>query len=290
MKNLSKPIATILILLIVVASNAVYVISEVERGVALRFGEMIQADIKPGLHVKTPFIDNIRRFDARILTVDAQPASFFTVEKKRLIVDSYAKWRISDVETYYKVTNGSERVAESRLANRINAGLRDQFGTLTLQEVVSGERDALMKNITDSLNNTVLQELGVEIVDVRVKRIDLPPEVSNQVYRRMTAERNKEAQELRSTGKEKAEKIRASADRERTIELANAYRDAEELRGQGDADAARIYAEAYEQDPEFYAFVRSLNAYKSSFSNKGDILLVEPDSDFFKYLNQQKGQ
>ena len=290
MKNLSKPIATILILLIVVASNALYVISEVERGVALRFGEMIQADIKPGLHMKTPFIDNIRRFDARILTVDAQPASFFTVEKKRLIVDSYAKWRISDVETYYKVTNGSERVAESRLANRINAGLRDQFGTLTLQEVVSGERDALMKNITNSLNDTVLQELGVEIVDVRVKRIDLPPEVSNQVYRRMTAERNKEAQELRSTGKEKAEKIRASADRERTIELANAYRDAEELRGQGDADAARIYAEAYEQDPEFYAFVRSLNAYKSSFSNKGDILLVEPDSDFFKYLNQQKGQ
>ena len=290
MKNLSKPIVTILILLFVVASNALYVISEVERGVALRFGEMIHADIKPGLHVKTPFIDNVRRFDARILTVDAQPASFFTVEKKRLIVDSYAKWRISDVETYYKVTNGSERVAESRLANRINAGLRDQFGTLTLQEVVSGERDALMKNITDSLNNTVLQELGVEIVDVRVKRIDLPPEVSNQVYRRMTAERNKEAQELRSTGKEKAEKIRASADRERTIELANAYRDAEELRRQGDADAARIYAEAYEQDPEFYAFVRSLNAYKSSFSNKGDILLVEPDSDFFKYLNQQKGQ
>ena len=290
MKNLSKPIATILLLLIVVASNALYVISEVERGVALRFGEMIQADIKPGLHMKTPFIDNIRRFDARILTVDAQPASFFTVENKRLIVDSYAKWKISDVEIYYKATGGSERTAESRLANRINAGLRDQFGTLTLQEVVSGERDALMQNITDSLNNTVLQELGVEIVDVRVKRIDLPPEVSNQVYRRMTAERNKEAQELRSTGKEKAEKIRASADRERTIELANAYRDAEELRGQGDADAARIYAEAYEQDPEFYAFVRSLNAYKSSFSNKGDILLVEPDSDFFKYLNQQKGQ
>jgi membrane protease subunit HflC len=290
MKNLSKPIATILILLIVVASNALYVISEVERGVALRFGEMIQADIKPGLHMKTPFIDNIRRFDARILTVDAQPASFFTVENKRLIVDSYAKWKISDVEIYYKATGGSERTAESRLANRINAGLRDQFGTLTLQEVVSGERDALMRNITNSLNDTVLQELGVEIVDVRVKRIDLPPEVSNQVYRRMTAERNKEAQELRSTGKEKAEKIRASADRERTIELANAYRDAEELRGQGDADAARIYAEAYEQDPEFYAFVRSLNAYKSSFSNKGDILLVEPDSDFFKYLNQQKGQ
>jgi|TARA_B110000003_G_C16622908_1_gene523814 membrane protease subunit HflC len=287
MKNLTKSIAVILALAFVVASNALYVISEVERGVTLRFGEMIQADIKPGLHLKAPFFDNVRRFDARILTVDAQPASFFTIEKKRLIVDSYAKWRIADVETYYKATGGREGVAENRLANRINAGLRDQFGERTLRDVVSGERDALMKNITDSLNSTVLDELGIEIVDVRVKRIDLPPEVSEQVYRRMTAERNKEAQELRSTGKEEAEKIRASADRERTIEIANAYRDAEELRGQGDADAARIYAEAYEQDPEFYAFMRSLNAYKSSFSNKGDILLVEPDSDFFKYLNQK---
>jgi len=290
MKNLSKPIFTILILLFVVASNAVYVISEVERGVALRFGEMIEADIRPGIHIKVPFVDDVRRFDARILTVDAQPASFFTIEKKRLIVDSYAKWKIADVEIYYKATGGVERVAENRLAKRVNDGLRNQFGTRTLHEVVSGERDMLMKNITRSLNSTVLDELGIEVVDIRVKRIDLPNEVSSQVFRRMTAERDKEAQELRSTGKEKAEKIRASADRERTIELANAYRDAEELRGQGDADAARIYAEAYEQDPEFYAFVRSLNAYKSSFSNKGDILLVEPDSDFFKYLNQQKGQ
>ncbi len=290
MKNLSKSIAIILILLFVVVSNAVYVISEVERGVTLRFGEMIEADIKPGIHVKVPFVDDVRRFDARILTVDAQPASFFTIEKKRLIVDSYAKWKIADVETYYKATGGVERVAENRLAKRVNDGLRNQFGTRTLHEVVSGERDMLMKNITLSLNSTVLDELGIEVVDIRVKRIDLPQEVSSQVFRRMTAERDKEAQELRSTGKEKAEKIRASADRERTIELANAYRDAEELRGQGDADAARIYAEAYEQDPEFYAFVRSLNAYKSSFSNKGDILLVEPDSDFFKYLNQQKGR
>ncbi|MDG0970400.1 MAG: protease modulator HflC [Porticoccaceae bacterium] len=289
MSNLLKVVVVFLVIL-VGASNTLYVISEIERGVTLRFGEMIEADIKPGLHVKVPFIDDVRRFEARILTVDAQPESFFTVEQKRLIVDSYAKWRISDVETYYKSTGGNERVAENRLAKRVNDGLRNQFGTRTLHEVVSGERDMLMKNITDELNSTVLTSLGIEVVDVRVKRIDLPQEVSDPVFRRMTAERNKEAQELRSTGKEKAEKIRASADRERTIELANAYRDSEELRGEGDAEAARIYAEAYQQDPEFYSFMRSLNAYKSSFSNKGDIMIVEPDSAYFKYLNQSKGK
>lgn len=287
MNNLLKVISFFLLLLVIV-SNTLFVISEVERGVTLRFGEIVEADIKPGLHYKIPLVDDLKRFEARILTVDAQPESFFTVEKKRLIVDSYAKWRIADVETYYKSTGGNQRVAANRLAKRVNDGLRNQFGTRTLYEVVSGERDMLMKNITDELNSSVLDSLGIEVVDVRVKRIDLPSEVSDPVFRRMTAERNKEAQELRSTGKEKAEKIRASADRERTIELANAYRDAEELRGQGDAEAARIYAEAYQQDPEFYAFMRSLNAYKSAFSNKGDIMLVEPDSEFFRYLNQSK--
>ena len=288
MNTLSKVSIFIVFGLLFLAANTLYVVSEVERAAKFRFGDMIEEDIEPGLHLKVPFLDSVKRYDARILTVDAQPASFFTNENKRLIVDSYAKWKISNVEAYYKATLGSERVAVNRLAKRVNDGLRNQFGNRTLREVVSGERDMLMKNITDSLNNTVLDELGIEIIDVRVKRIDLPPEVSNQVYRRMTAERNKEAQELRSTGKEKAEKIRASADRERTIELANAYKDAEQLRGQGDAEAAKIYAEAYEEAPEFYAFMRSLNAYKSAFSNKGDILLVEPDSDFFKYLNQQK--
>jgi membrane protease subunit HflC len=276
------------LVVLVGAGNTLFVVSEFERGITLRFGQLIEADIEPGLHVKVPFLDDVRRFDARILTVDAQPASFFTVEKKRLIVDSYAKWKIANVETYYKATNGVERTAENRLAKRINDGLRNQFGTRTLREVVSGERDLLMKNITQELNSSVRDELGIEIVDIRVKRIDLPQEVSSQVFRRMTAERDKEAQELRSTGKEKAEKIRASADRERTIELANAYRDAEELRGEGDAKAASIYAEAYQQDAEFYSFMRSLNAYKSAFSNKGDIMLVEPDSQFFKYLKQKK--
>lgn len=286
MSNLLK-LAIVFLVILIGVSNTIYVVSEVERGVKLRFGQMIEADIDPGMHVKIPFVDDVRRFDARILTVDAEPASFFTIEKKRLIVDSYAKWKIANVETYYKATGGVERVAENRLAKRVNDGLRNQFGTRTLHEVVSGERDLLMKNITQELNSSVRDELGIEIVDIRVKRIDLPSEVSSQVFRRMTAERNKEAQELRSTGKEKAERIRASADRERTIELANAYRDSEELRGEGDAEAASVYADAYQQDPEFYAFIRSLNAYKSAFSNKGDILLVEPDSDFFKYLNNQ---
>jgi len=286
MSTLMK-LAIIFLVILVGIGNTIYVISEIERGVKTRFGEIIEVDISPGLHVKMPFVDVVRRFDARILTVDAEPASFFTIEKKRLIVDSYAKWKIANVETYYKATNGLERTAANRLAKRVNDGLRNQFGSRTLREVVSGERDLLMKNITQNLNSSVRDELGIEIVDIRVKRIDLPPEVSNQVFRRMTAERDKEAQELRSTGKEKAERIRASADRERTIELANAYRDSELIRGEGDAEAASVYAEAYQQDPEFYAFIRSLNAYKSAFSNKGDILLVEPDSDFFKYLNNQ---
>lgn len=286
MSTLMK-LAIIFLVITVGIGNTIYVISEVERGVKTRFGEIIEVDISPGLHVKVPFVDVVRRFDARILTVDAEPASFFTIEKKRLIVDSYAKWKIANVEIYYKATNGVERTAANRLAKRVNDGLRNQFGSRTLREVVSGERDLLMKNITQNLNSSVRDELGIEIVDIRVKRIDLPSEVSNQVFRRMTAERDKEAQELRSTGKEKAERIRASADRERTIELANAYRDAEELRGEGDAKAASVYADAYQQDPEFYAFIRSLNAYKSAFSNKGDILLVEPDSDFFNYLNNQ---
>ena len=289
MNNLMKTVIILMVILLG-ANSTLYVVSEFERGVKLQFGKLVEADIQPGLHVKVPFVDNVRIFDARILTVDAQPASFFTVEKKRLIVDSYAKWRIANVETYYKATGGVESVAQNRLANRVNNGLRNQFGTRTLHEVVSGERDLLMKNITDELNATVLDSLGIEVVDVRVKRIDLPQEVSSQVFRRMTAERDKEARELRSTGKERAEKIRASADRERTIEVANAYRDAEELRGQGDAKAASVYAAAYQQDPEFYSFMRSLNAYKSAFSNKGDIMLVEPDSDFFKYLNQQRAK
>ncbi|MEH6469403.1 MAG: protease modulator HflC [Porticoccus sp.] len=276
--------------LLLLGSSTLYVIQETEKAVKLRFGRLIQTDIQPGLHFKIPLAEKVRKFDARVLTLDAEPSSFFTVEKKRLIVDVFSKWRIVDVDTYYRATGGNEVVAQDRLASRVNDGLRNQFGARTLHEVVSGERDQLMKHLTDSLNTTVRDSLGVEVVDVRVKGIDLPPEVSEQVYRRMEAERNKEARILRSEGAEQAEKVRADADRQKTILVANAYRDAEQTRGKGDAQATATYAEAYSKDPEFYAFVRSLNAYRESFANKGDVLLVDPESDFFRYLNSQKGK
>ena len=276
--------------LTLVATSTLYVIQETELAVKLRFGRLIETDIQPGLHYKIPFVDKVRKFDARVLTLDADPASFFTIEKKRLIVDAFSKWRIVDVDVYYRSTGGNFLVAQERLASRVNDGLRNQFGARTLQEVVSGERDQLMKNLADKLNLTVRQTLGVEVVDVRIKGIDLPPEVSEQVYRRMKAEREKEARILRSEGGEQAEKIRADADRQKTVLLANAYRIAEETKGQGDAQATSTYADAYTKNPEFYAFIRSLTAYGKSFSNKGDVLLVDPKSDFFRYLNSQKGE
>ena len=286
--NRSVPILIVLLLLVIAGNSSLYVVSETERAVKLRFGKLIEADIQPGLHIKFPVADDIRKFDARVLTLDAPPESFFTVQKKRLIVDAYAKWRIIDVDTYYKSTGGIESVGDSRLASRVNDGLRNQFGTRTLHEVVSGERDLLMQNITDGLNETVRNDLGIEVVDVRVKRIDLPSEVSEPVYRRMTAEREKEARELRSEGKEEAEKIRASADRKKTVLTAEAYSKSEQIRGDGDAQAAATYANAYSKDAEFYAFLRSLSAYKASFKGKSDILLVDPQGDFFKYLNDSK--
>lgn len=275
-----------LVVAILIAANSLYVVKETERAVELRFGAIAELDVPPGLHLKIPFADQVRKFDARVLTMDAQAESFYTIEKKRLIVDAYAKWRVADVAAYYRATGGNEALAQNRLANRVNDGLRNGFGTRTLHEVVSGERDVLMTNLTKDLNQRVLQELGIEVVDVRVKRIDLPAEVSEQVYRRMTAEREKEARELRSRGIEQAEKIRASADRERTVIAATAYKEAQKIRGEGDAQATAVYAEAFNRDPEFYAFTRSLTAYRESFNDRGDILLVDPKGDFFKYLNK----
>ena len=287
----SRSLLVVLVVgIVLVATSALFVIQETELAVKLRFGRLIETNIQPGLHYKIPFVDQVRKFDARILTLDADPASFFTIEKKRLIVDAFSKWRIVDVDVYYRATGGNQIVAQERLASRVNDGLRNQFGARTLHEVVSGERDQLMKNLRDKLNLTVRQSLGVEVVDVRVKGIDLPPEVSEQVYRRMKAEREKEARILRSEGGEQAEKIRADADRQKTILLANAYRDAEQTRGKGDAEATSTYASAYTKNPEFYSFIRSLTAYRKSFANKGDVLLVDPKSDFFRYLNNQQGK
>jgi membrane protease subunit HflC len=275
--------------LVVLASKSLYVIKETERGVLLQFGEVVNSNIEPGLHIKIPFVNNVRKFDGRILTVDSSPERFFTQEKKALIVDSYAKFKVSDTEKFYTATNGEEARAMALLAQRINNGLRNQVAIRTIQEVVSGERDELMQALTEEMTVVAQEELGVEVVDVRVKQIDLPPDVSESVYRRMNAEREKEAREHRSQGQELAEGIRAAADREVTVLEANAYRDSELIRGEGDAIATSTYAEAFNQDPEFYSFTRSLRAYQDAFQGNGDIMLLQPDSEFFRYLKDSKG-
>jgi membrane protease subunit HflC len=274
----------VIALAVMLGADSIYVVKETERAVVLRFGALVETNVEPGLHFKLPLADIVRKFDGRVLTVDAAPESFFTIQQKRVIVDSYAKWRINDVDTYYKSTGGDERVASDRLASRINDGLRNQFGVKTLHEVVSGKRDELMKKITDQLNTDVKESLGVEVLDVRVKRIDLPVDVSASVFRRMAAEREKEAREYRSEGKEQAEKIRADADRQITIIGAEAYREAQKIKGDGDATASATYADAYNKNPEFYSFTRSLKAYRGTFSSKDDLMVVDPKGDFFKYL------
>jgi membrane protease subunit HflC len=280
----------LLLLALLIGASSLYIVTEYERAVVLRFGRLIEADVPPGLHVKWPMADQVRRFDGRLLTADMRPESFFTVENKRLIVDSYIKWRVKDVEAYYKATGGDEAVAAERLASRVSDGLRNQFGRRTLHEVVSGRRDELMAELTEQLNLAAINLLGIEVIDIRVKRIDLPTDVSESVFARMAADREKEAREYRSKGQEQAEVIRADADRQRAILEANAYRDAERIRGEGDATAAAVFASAYTKDPEFYAFVRSLNAYASTFKGKEDLLVVDPDSDFFRYLKDPKGK
>jgi membrane protease subunit HflC len=269
--------------------NSLYVIRETERAVVLRFGRLIETNTAPGLHVKVPGIDEVRVFDARVLTLDSQPENFYTLEKKRLIVDSYAKWRIEDVETYYRATGGDESIARNRLAARTNDGLRNQFGKRRLNEVVSGQREQLMSELTRELNDAVQASLGIRVIDVRVKKIDLPDEVRQSVYDRMSAEREKLAREYRSRGKEEGEKIRADADRQVTIIEAEAYRDAELMRGDGDAKASSIYADAFSKDPEFYAFTRSLRGYEQAFGGGNDVLVLDPKSDFFRYLDRRSG-
>ncbi|MBR9866894.1 MAG: protease modulator HflC [Oceanospirillales bacterium] len=280
----------IALLLIVVGFNSLYIIKETDRAVLLKFGEIVNPDIKPGLHVRWPIINKVRKFDGRVQTLDAQPQSYLTVEKKRLIVDSFIKWRVTDPQKYYTATSGDEYKAAELLFPNVDAGLRNQFGERTLTEVVSGERDELMLELVNALSVQTKEELGIEMIDIRVKKIDLPQEVSASVYERMRTEREREARELRSRGKELAEGIQADADRQKAVIEANAYRDAQQVRGEGDAMAAKIYAEAYTKDSEFYAFYRSLNAYKEAFNQQGDIMVLKPDSDFFRYLGNSKGK
>jgi membrane protease subunit HflC len=286
MKNSSAITLALIAVVIIAAFNFLYVVREIDRAVLLTFGEVTNADVEPGLHVKVPGVHVVRIFDGRIQTLDAPTQSYLTAEREFLEVDSYAKWRIANVSSYYTRTSGDANIANNLLAQRINTGLRNQFASRTVYEVVSGERDMLMTDLTRNLNAIVLDELGIEIVDIRVKQIDLPDDVQASVYNRMNTERQQEASEARSTGRELSEIIRAEADRTATVIEAEAYRDAEIIRGNGDAQSAAIYAEAFNVDPEFYNFTRSLNAYRTTFSNSGDVLLLSPDSDFFKYLNQ----
>ncbi len=274
-----------LVVLVGIASNAIYVVNERERAVLLQFGEVVDTDIEPGLHFKMPIVNDVRRFDARLITLDSSPQRYLTAEKKALIVDSFVKWRVQDAGRFYTATGGDEFTANSLLASRVDNGLRNKFGERTVYEVVSGERDALMEEITKELDDIALEELGIHVTDVRVKGIDLPPEVSSSVYSRMSTEREREARDHRSRGRELAEGIEADADRQQTVIEANAFREAEQIRGEGDAIAAEIYANAFNQDPEFYAFYRSISAYRNSFSGKEDLLVIDPASDFFRYLN-----
>ena len=279
-----------LVVLVAVVSNALYVVNERERAVLLKFGEVVSTDIQPGLHFKIPIVNDVRRFESRLITLDSSPQRYLTAEKKALIVDSFVKWQVADAGKYYTATGGDEFSANSLLASRVDNGLRNKFGERTVYEVVSGERDALMAEITEELDRIALNELGIHVLDVRVKGIDLPPEVSNAVYARMSTEREREARDHRSRGRELAEGIEADADRQNTVIEANAYREAQQIRGEGDAVAAEIYANAFSQDQEFYTFYRSIAAYKSSFAGKEDLLVIDPESDFFRYLKNPTGK
>lgn len=280
-------LATVLGLLVfALLASSVYIIDEREKGIVLQFGDPVKVDVPVGVHFKVPFIQSVNKYDARLQTLDERPDRVITVNGKYLLVDSFVKYKVSDVLTFYKATAGSFNQLNSVLSQRVESVLKNQFSSRTIVEVVAGERDLLMSILLSNLNNSV-NDLGVEIIDFRVKRIDLPPEVSSSVYQRMRTERNRLAEQLRSEGKEIAREIRAVADKDKVVILAEAYKKAEQLRGEGDAESTRIYAEAFGQDPEFYEFTRSLKAYVETFENKSDVLLIDSNSEFFKYLNSK---
>jgi len=288
--NSNKPIIVLLLILLSILglSSSLFIVAETEKAVKLQFGKMSLADIEPGLHFRLPLYEEVRVFDARVQTLDSAPENFINLEKKQLTVDSYAKWRIIDVETFYTSTGGDYRRAEQLLSQRISEGLRNEFALRTLEEVVASERDTMTEDLKLDLNDIAESQLGIEIIDVRVKKIELPADVSDSIFNRMRAEREAQAREYRSQGQEIAEGIRADADRQKVVIEANAYRDSEKLKGEGDAAASAIYAEAYGQDPEFYRFWRSLDAYKKTFTGQNDLMVIEPDSEFFDYMGTSK--
>ena len=277
-------IAAIVAVVIVALGATIFTVDQRQYAIVFQLGEVRDVIAEPGLYFKWPLIQNVRYFDKRILTLDsAEPERFITSEKKNVLVDSYVKWKIVDPKLYYVSVAGDETRAKTRLSQTVNAGLREEFGKRTVHDVVSGERDKIMEQMREKADQDA-RKIGVQIVDVRVKRVDFPTEVSESVYRRMEAERKRVANELRSEGSAEAEKIRADADKQREVIVAEAYRDAQKMKGEGDAKAAATYAQAFSQNPEFYSFYRSLEAYRASFRNKSDVIVVEPNSDFFKYM------
>lgn len=268
--------------------SSLFIVNQWEMALKQRLGEIVDDDYDPGLHWRIPVIHNVMKFDGRIQTLDTRPERYLTIEKKDVIVDSYVKWRITNVAQYFRSTGGSSTKASRLLSERVNTSLRNEFGKRTIKEVVSGERAEIMAELTKA-SDEMANELGIEVLDVRVKQIDLPPEVSESVYGRMRAERERVARDLRAKGAEAAERIRAEADRQQVVILADAYKESEQQRGVGDAKSADIYATAYQKNADFYAFYRSLNAYRKVFEQGGDMMVLEPDSEFFRFFKDKSG-
>jgi membrane protease subunit HflC len=277
-------LVTGLIGIAIIAGLSLFIVDQRQNAIVFRLGEIVEIKTNAGLYFKLPIVDNVRYFDTRILTFDTpEPERFITSEKKNVLVDLFVKWRIVDVRQYYISVGGDEMRAQTRLSQTINSSLRDEFGNRTVHDVVSGERDKIMDLMREKANEDA-SKIGVQVLDVRLKRVDLPQEVSESVYRRMEAERKRVANELRSTGAAESEKIRADADRQREVIIAEAYSEAQRIKGEGDAKASATYARVYEQSPEFYSYYRSLEAYRASLRNRSDVLVLDPSSEFFKYL------
>lgn len=282
-------VAIVLAVVLMVGWGSIFTVTERDKAIVLKFGKVVRTGLQPGLHFKIPLIENVRKFDSRVITLEADPEPFLTAEKKNVIVDAFVQWRIADLSDYFRATGGDAKLANLRFSQVIKQELRAQFARRTIQEVVSGERKQIMDILTSGTSQQA-KEFGIEVVDVRIKRIELPDEVSESVYRRMVAERSRVAKELRSKGAKEAEIIKAEADKKRTVILANANGEAERIRGEGEAKAAETYAKAYQVDADFYAFYRSLNAYKESFRNSNNLMVLKPDSEFFRFFQDAKGR
>ncbi len=284
MKRASAIVLIVAVVVALIVSMSVYTVDQRKAAIKFQLGEVIAVQTQPGLYFLVPLLQNVRLFDTRIQTLEARdPERFLTSENRNVLVDSFVKWRVLDVRQYYVSVRGDPLAAESRISSTVNDALRAEFAKRTVHDVVSGEREKIMSTVAERVDQDV-RRIGVGVVDVRLKRVDFVPEISSDVYRRMESERKRVANELRATGQAEGEKIKADADRQRQVILAEAYRDAQRTKGEGDAQASRIYAEAFQRNPEFYSFYRSMEAYRQSLRSKGDVMVLDPSSEFFKYF------